>query len=94
MSIKHVTAIDLALCELARSGVTAAPPDVLEKLRLRGNVVLRQGRPELTAKGRKRGQRLLAFEHDMRLLFAADGRPLTTDGGANLHVGGGPASIS
>jgi hypothetical protein len=98
VSVKNVTRIDIALVELLNAGKTAAPPDVLDRLRAKGHVTTTGGKPALTPKGRRRAQGLRAAEHDLRLMFrtaAAGESPMTTVGGSTLHVGGGgPARIS
>jgi len=94
MSVKNVTVIDLALCELC-DGKTAAPKDVLDELRARGLVAVAGGKASLTPKGRRRAEALKAAEHDLRRMFAgaaaSGGAALHTDARCGLHVGGGRA---
>lgn len=101
MSVKNVTVNDLALIELADAGKTGAPPEVLERLRASGHLVLTAAGVKLTSKGSRRAERLKPFEHDMRLMWGAKAganagakAPLTTDGGCGLRIGGGSARIS
>lgn len=93
--VKGLWVGDLALIELL-AGKTDAPADVLEKLRVLGNVTLSAGKAALTPKGRRRAERLRPMEHDLRLLHAgaAGSEPLKTVAGAALHVTGGPARIT
>ncbi len=87
MMIRNLWVGDLALLELA-AGQTAAPPDVLEELRVRGHITLARGKPTLTDRGRNRAGRLKACEHDLRKMFTARGKPaLTTDGGSVRRLG-------
>lgn len=89
--VKNLWLGDLALIELARDGGTAAPDDVLAKLRDQGHITL-SGGPKLTDAGRARAACLKDAEHDLRLMFTTSGgeSKITTDGsGGSIHIGGG-----
>jgi hypothetical protein len=95
VSVKNVTVIDLALVEML-DGRTEAPAEVLAKLAAKGHLTLTaDGKPALTAKGRDRATKLAPNEHDMRLMFRAEGaHALTAPADCSLHIGGGgPARI-
>jgi hypothetical protein len=81
MSIKNVTAADLALVELL-AGKTEAPAGILTALDAKDYVEFIGGKPRLTPRGKRRAERLKPHEHDMRLMFGAAGdSPLHTVGG-------------
>ncbi len=80
---------DLALVELLR-GEALAPRAVFDQLRAKGYVQFSNGKPSLTAAGRKRADKLKPAEHDMRMLFAAPvggnrGCSIRAIGGSRLH---------
>ena len=96
MSVKNVTADDVALIELASGRATGAPSAVLQRLAARG--YLATGGKTLTAKGRRRGERLAGMEHDLRLMAAnaagSGNGGVQTVGGSTFTIGGGAARIN
>jgi hypothetical protein len=86
-TVKNLWALDLALIELFRHGRTDAPREVLAQLEFLGHVVVGVGRKlTLTAKGRKRAERLRGAEQHLRASAAAEAQaratgrmPLRTD---------------
>jgi hypothetical protein len=85
--VKNVTVIDLALVELLK-GRTDAPSSVLDQLAGKGYLTLSRGKATLTAKGRKRAEKLRPFEEDMRSMARAHtaGRSaLTAVAGPTIH---------
>jgi hypothetical protein len=95
-TVKDVTFDDIALIELASGRKTDAPAGVLQRLQAKGYLVA-GAKPQLTAKGRRRGERLARCEHDLRLMCAnaKGGTEVTTDARSTVHISAGqPAKIS
>lgn len=88
MSVKNITAIDIALLELL-DGKAEAPPQVFAALKAKGYVALSGGKPSLTASGRARAKAMKPGEHSIRKMFAqpvGGGSPLKLVGGGAFHT--------